>query len=123
MDNFIAAHLHKLILTENGFSYSPISGDINPRNGYMVATPHSEKIIPFIDFTSEDIQNFEKENSIGLNDYIGAWYNDEDQCVYMDISILIEDKEKAILLGIENNQIAIFDNAKKEVITLPTPIK
>ena len=50
---------------------------------------------------------------------MGSWVNDGK--VYLDVTMLITDKRKAIETAYKNNQLAIYDNTNKVVIELPTP--
>lgn len=123
MQNIVAWHLVSLIITNDGFTYNPNTDTLNPSHGFMVSKKGTENVSPFIDFDIEVLQNYVSEQNLGKNEFIGAWYNEDDQQVYLDVSELIEDKETAIRKGIDADQLAIFDNYKKEVINLPTPQK
>lgn len=47
---------------------------------------------------------------------LGTWYNNEDGMTYLDISVLVDNKEIAIRLSKEYNQIGIFDLGNMEYI-------
>lgn len=121
MDNFTTVSLVKLTIQEGGFSYSPITKDVNPKIGYMVALKGFEQTESFIDFDEDSIEKFHYQNFDKLtpDTFIGAWV-DKDK-VYMDLSVLVGDLEAAVWLGIRNGQKAIYDNARNRSIYLPTP--
>ncbi|MGC8851609.1 MAG: hypothetical protein ACP5PR_00670, partial [Minisyncoccia bacterium] len=48
--------------------------------------------------------------------YIGGWLDKETNKFYLDVSIVLDDLEKAIGFGIRGKQIAIFDLGKLEEI-------
>lgn len=50
------------------------------------------------------------------NSYVGIWI--ENGIAYIDVSVNIKDKKKAIEFGNLNKQLAIYDIKNKEVITL-----
>ena len=73
------------------------------------------------DILTEDILNdymeLNKDVLSGNNYAIGTWYDSKTGLTWLDI-ILVTDLENAIKLGIENNQIAIFDlEIMDEVLT------
>lgn len=49
---------------------------------------------------------------------VGTWYSGREDKTYLDISMIVDNKERAILLGLMNNQKAIWDFGKKEEIFL-----
>jgi len=113
--------VHELAL-ESGFSYNITTGECNPKAGYMVSLLGFEEQYYFDDFDNKDLKNFVAKNAIHLhndNRFVGGWINDNK--VYLDISINVEDLESAVYIGMHNNQKAIFDCANNKAITLPSP--
>jgi hypothetical protein len=58
------------------------------------------------------LQAFLAQNQDLLRDpriTIGTWYNEEDDTTYLDVTATLPDKEQAIALGRQCNQIAIYD--------------
>jgi hypothetical protein len=50
--------------------------------------------------------------------YFGVWWDDESDLVYFDVSTVVDDRTKAIELGIEHKQLAVFDlNSGEEIRT------
>jgi hypothetical protein len=47
---------------------------------------------------------------------IGTWYNGDDDVTYLDVSTTLPDREQAISLGRQYNQIAIYDLLRDEEI-------
>jgi len=88
----------------------------------MVSLNGFEEQLYFDDFDNKDLKNFIAKNAIHLhndNRFVGGWVNDNK--VYLDISVSIEDLESAIYIGMHNNQKAIFDCANSKTIILPSP--
>lgn len=57
-----------------------------------------------------------KLNTRAVNFSMGFWVNEG--LLYIDINLVIENKNLAIALGLSNKQIAIFDNKNKKEIIL-----
>ncbi len=110
-------------LKENGgFSYSYNTGEYNPNNGYFVSLQGYESTSSLNKFSDKDIKEFLAKNNEVLSRedaYFGGWSNDN--VVFLDVTIKIPFLERAIYLGIINNQKAIYDAFKDNVITLPSP--
>jgi hypothetical protein len=47
---------------------------------------------------------------------IGTWYNEDDNTTYLDVSAMLPDREQAISLARQYNQIAIYDLLQEEEI-------
>lgn len=47
---------------------------------------------------------------------IGTWYNEEDDTTYLDVTAVLPDREQAVALGRQYNQIAIYDLLRGEEI-------
>lgn len=62
----------------------------------------------------------EYQKYIGDSSYcFGGWIDGE--LIYIDINQICNNLHKSLILAIENNQLAIFDNVNECVIKLPTP--
>ena len=109
--------LKELALKNGGFSLN--SDGLNATSGFMVSCKDLYKI-NLSDLTPDKLDNAIKE-ATEIGGYIGGWLdteaNDKDN-FYLDISVNIQDKNKAIELAKKNNQLAIFDIATGESIYL-----
>jgi hypothetical protein len=47
---------------------------------------------------------------------IGTWYNEDDDTTYMDVTAMLSDRDQAVSLGRQFNQIAIYDLFRDEEI-------
>lgn len=96
-------------IEENGGCNIDIKNNlVSYNNGFMVS------IIDMYIIKKYDIKNLKKAiknvvKNISINQCCGCWYNSEDNNIYIDISINIEDKQEAIEQGLKNNQLAIHD--------------
>lgn len=103
-----------------GGSYSLNTGNTNPNKGYMVSIEGCEEIHK--DFpTDESIREYILTHSeqLAMDDkYFGIWYNEKKEQWYLDVSINMDDYEKARLFGSINKQIAIWDCANGKEIKL-----
>lgn len=109
--------LKELVKLNGGFSVSP-NGD-TPKSGFMVSIRDLYKIS--LDLIEQDEINFASDIASEVNGYIGGWLDTADTNVnnfYMDISVNIQDREKALQVARENGQLAIYDIEKNESIYL-----
>jgi hypothetical protein len=105
-----------------GFSYNATTGSFNPSTGYMVSLAGFEEQFYFDDFENKDIKQYFVKHVKQLckeESFLGGWVDDNQ--VYLDVSINIEDLETAIYTGIMNDQLGIYDCANQRTITLPSP--
>ena len=94
-----------------------------PKDGYMVS-PYKDReaISQFTKDKSTEVKTFKeyqqlnKEFIAQKNHYLGAWV-DKDK-LYLDISVNVRDKAEAMDLAKQNNQLAMWDVAKKEEVTI-----
>ena len=92
------------------------SGNIkNIASGFMVSIANYEKTVDINNTNKvlealkekiKEIENLKKENHVSKF-YIGLWMNESK--LYIDISINIKSKQKAILQGVKHNQFYIYD--------------
>lgn len=106
------------IIDNGGVSYNPKKGIVNPTTGFMVSLPDSEKVVNVSELTSADIraQLTKMLARDSENLFFGAWVDDNK--VYLDFSLNLEDKNEALLFGELWAQLAIWDCANSETIYL-----
>ena len=111
------------LLRDKGASYNLTTGDFNPNKGYFVSDEDNEVIISLEDFSNDPnkyVIDFIRTNIdkilLDSNTYIGGWINGDE--VYLDISRIYYTIETAIQSARKNHQLAIFNNAVKQVITI-----
>ncbi len=73
-------------------------------SGYAVAIRETQN-----SFGNAGIANVLDMVKAGKANAIGGWYDDQSRLYYYDATIVVNDLEQAIRLGIENDQLAIFD--------------
>lgn len=104
------------IKENGGGTYNKEYKTIDAKQGYMVSLQGYEKKCR----TDEETEKAITENMEiiqGLDGaYLGAWI--DEGIIYIDISILVENKEDALELGKVNNQLAIYDLQSNESIYL-----
>lgn len=106
-----------MVKNNGGFSINPL-GEC-AKTGYMVSIKDLYKIN--LDLIDQDEINFASDIASEIGGYIGGWLDTADTNVnnfYMDISINVQDREKAIEIARENGQLAIYDIEKNESIYL-----
>nr|DAW49860.1 MAG TPA: hypothetical protein [Caudoviricetes sp.] len=111
------SELKQMVKDNGGFSINPL-GEC-PKTGYMVSVRDLYKIN--LDIIDQDDVNFASDIAKEVNGYIGGWLDTQSDSpfnFYMDISINIQNKEQALKIARENNQLAIFDVVNCETIYL-----
>jgi hypothetical protein len=98
------------IESSGGATFNFSRGNLAGTGNYSVSIyPERSKIVPgVVDF--EEIENYIVDNEDLLRDShnsFGAWTNEGK--VYLDVVATLPDREKAIQLGRQHNQIAIWD--------------
>ena len=92
-----------------------------PSTGYALsifkATERKYTNIPDQSVINQFIEDNIKLLSFEEN-FIGGWYDKDNNCTYLDISRIIQDREDAIHSAKLSNQICIFDIDTKEYIYL-----
>lgn len=102
----------------NGGATINLLGD-SPKKGFMVATEGNEKQIKVSQFNHKTLKKYlakNKEELKGKNKFIGTWINEG--IVYVDISERIVNKDRAIELGKDRKQLAIFNIKTFEEVML-----
>lgn len=111
------SELKEMVKNNGGFSINA-NGD-SPKSGFMVSVKDLYKID--LDYIEQNEIDFASDIASEINGYIGGWLDTQSDSpfnFYMDISINIQDKEKAIGVARENNQLAIYDVANGKTIYL-----
>ena len=112
------------LVSNNGASYNITTGILNPQNGYFVSLPNRELQINRNELSTLVVSRFISANIDLLsneNNFVGGWI--ENGIVYLDVSEQIADKRTALNLGVQHNQLAIYDANNGKVISLPSPQK
>ena len=92
-----------------GFSVQLVSGDV-PTTGYMVALSGHEERVPVEAFTLDRLVRYVKDHADALlegDTYLGAWRDGD--VVFLDVSECVTSRAKALFLGAERGQLAIWD--------------
>ncbi len=106
-----------------GFSVSLATGDI-PVVGYMVALEGHEERIPVDALTPDRLARYVKTHFDALMQddvFLGAWRDGD--TVYLDVSECVTSLAKALFLGQERRQLAVWDVLNSaEISTTPAPV-
>lgn len=111
------------LLTETAL-YGGISINKNfdrPKSGFMVSVLDGPNFNSVSDTSTHVLSGFisdNLQNCILDNLFFGGWKDEKTGKTYFDLSSNIQDKETALKLAKENNQISIFDVETKETIYL-----
>jgi len=111
----------EVIESSGGITYNMQQGNLAGTPNYSVSVyPGREKIVDGVaDF--DDIENYIEANEDLLSqssNSFGVWSNKGQ--VYYDVVVTIPDREEALKLARENNQLAIWD--LKNMIEIPTGV-
>jgi hypothetical protein len=121
MKNYITAQLKSLHYTIGGSSIN-IEGT-TPTCGYAVALPWTSRVRSGRKLTTYDIglfveDHFETVSDSNGNLVFGTWYDQATNQSYMELSLVVDDRQAARALGKQLKQIAIYDFQYGKVITL-----
>lgn len=98
-----------------GVTYNINTGEMNPREGYMVSLPNHEQTVSILD--EETIRTYIQNHLNDLskdNAYFGCWFDGNDYI--LDVSENFERKRDAVFYAIVRKQKAIWDCAKRDEI-------
>ncbi|MFD7336701.1 hypothetical protein ACFV98_11940 [Streptomyces violascens] len=107
----------RTIVDDGGLTFSPF--ELTPVVGYMVSIAGSERIIPLEDFGPENLAEYVGDYAASVADlglFYGAWV--DEGLVYLDLSMNVIDRSEAVAMGHLESQLAIFDVANGDVISL-----
>ena len=95
------------IIAQGGATLDKNLQNFENNNGYMVSIYGCEKVYKLdeLDKIIQDVKEYQK--TLKNNEFIGIWVDNE--LVYLDKSKHYSKKDKAILTGIKNKQLAIYD--------------
>jgi hypothetical protein len=107
-----------------GFTHSLIHHS-SPKDGYALSIHKKYEKIFDGKINAGQISAYIKDHMDKLKSdprmHIGGWYDSEHGKTYLDLSIVENDKNKAMALAQKHHQLAVFDLKNKKVI--PTPKK
>jgi hypothetical protein len=119
LDPAVASSIIDRVRENGGLSVKMVDGS-EPTTGYMVAKGSKYgRIVKADDFYDaergpEILFQYMKSNKADLatgKNYLGLWHNKADGQVYLDVSENIQDRERAISVGVKRDQISIWDVA------------
>ncbi|MFJ9158691.1 hypothetical protein ACIRPS_18030 [Streptomyces griseoviridis] len=97
------------IMSAGGDTWAP--DRTPPRTGFMVSLADTEHTVKATHFTDAVLAAFEAEHTarVASDDqlFFGAWL--DGATVFLDVSMHFEDHAEALLAGLAENQIAVFD--------------
>ena len=97
-------------LKDGGLTIKPFTGE-KPASGYMVALQGFELQVPVSEFFTGVVADYIGEHAQKLmanpSLCLGTWVNEG--TVYLDLSENIQSRDKALELGRERHQLAIFN--------------
>ena len=115
-------HLTGILEDAGHFAYNYNTGEFDPGNGYIVHMNYAKLGYDFDNFNDKNIKDFINTNATKLaqpNAYITGYL--DENIVWLDVSLIFEDLERALYVGIINNQKVIYDVVNHVEIELPTP--
>ncbi|SHN24583.1 hypothetical protein [Streptomyces yunnanensis] len=111
-------HIATETTVQGGFTWA--RGRSNPTSGYVVAKPEYGKKIFGWDGSAGVIAGFVAEHllTVAANErmWYGTWVSGD--VLYLDLVEIIEDREDAMRLGRERNELAIYDAGTQSEIPL-----
>jgi hypothetical protein len=119
----IVAQLHS---QNQGSTFNLHKGDLGGTDHYAVSV-HKGREVPVAgkDLDPAVVKDFIDKNHDLLQDpanSMGTWFNPEDGKSYLDVSQTVPDLDQATKLGLDNDQLGIFDLKKFETLNLKRPM-
>jgi hypothetical protein len=112
--------IERLHRENGGATFSLYFADVGGQELFAVSLyPERSVQVPGRFVPTRRLQAFLAQNEDLLRDprnTIGTWYNKDDDTTYLDVTATLPDKEQAITLGRQYNQIAIYDLLHEEEI-------
>lgn len=109
------------ILANDGYTWGPAGRHV-PTTGFMVSIPGHEQAIPREVLDAVEVAKYigDTYDKVMATDSLfwGAWVNEDNDQVYFDLSMHIEDRAEAIAFGRLADQLAIWDVANEDEIRL-----
>ena len=103
-------HLINDLKEKGGFTYSFNRGE-HAVAGVSVSMAGSQQKYAKLP-TEEDLWDYVTQWQSRLSwpgNHLGAWYNDADHYYYLDVSTVMNDLDKALKVGLDNQQEAVYD--------------
>lgn len=112
----VSARLSELVtalsVPDGGFSVDPHTG-ADVTGGYAVSTLPGEGVVlgrvapgDLIEYVTRHADALAREGSV-----FGGWKDPADGRVYLDVSTLVSNRDRALALAREHDQLAVFDFA------------
>jgi hypothetical protein len=105
----------------DGSTFNMYFGDLGGKTLYAVSLyPDLGIVLEGQEIPEDLLRRFISDNSDLLDDprvSVGTWFDSESGLTYLDVSATIPDRQQAIELGQQYNQIAIFDLSTFEEIS------
>lgn len=100
-----------------GTTVNPATGE-SPTSGFMVADPVFSKQVPKGQFSRETMKTYLRDNYHALrraNSYLGTWLDPDTGITWLDVAARYDgddyaaEYEKAVRMGLDRGELAIFD--------------
>jgi len=107
---------------EGGLTYNVAEGHEPRKFGFAVSlSKEYEAQVKGRYITRRDLEKFIAKNNVMLSDpayNLGTWYNEETDLSVIDISRIVADESRALVLGRAHGQVAIYDIVNDEAIRI-----
>lgn len=107
--------------SDGGFTYHVITGT-TPTSGFALSLHKDrEQVFDAKDVTLVTLAQYAKANQDLLSqseNYLGGWHNPQDGKIYLDVSTVVQHASEAERLGREAHQLAYFDLAHGQSVSV-----
>ncbi|MBE3138136.1 MAG: hypothetical protein IMZ43_12215 [Thermoplasmata archaeon] len=110
--------LYHTVLKDGGITVTSRLVQVRKQAGFFVSLKNKGIVINLKDFTADELSRQINSLWITLDQFIGVWVDKANEKVYIDISVWILDREKAVQKGLTEGQIAIWDIEKGQEVYL-----
>jgi hypothetical protein len=117
----LAWHVNGDVLVHGGSTVKISDPGAIIDSGWAVSLPDAECIVPLADFGPDAVKTYVREHAEQISApgvHLGAWLDTKTSLVYLDLSAIVEDRLTAEIIGVQNEQLAIFNLATGETVRL-----
>ena len=123
----VSEDIVKAHLADDGSTFDPRTGEnFKDQEAFSVSPYKDRETVISEELTSAHIDDFMRANADLLekpDHVVGTWFNKDDGKSYLDVSILSKDRDEALRIGAENDQLEPFALKNLEDIPVVKDVK
>lgn len=113
--------LDRVSKPDGGFTYQPVKR-MEQKTGLALSPyPDRSRAVKATDFKLKDLVKYAKDNKAMFKDpknHVGLWHDPASGMIFMDVSVVVQDRKMAVALCKKHDQIAYFDFSAGKSVTV-----